>query len=143
MIVRKISVSLCCTVVIMTAALLFLAPDRSLAEQEQNQAAYYTIQIGTYISENAAERIYQRLAEQLNSSRLHDLRIEKIKDYWVVRIGRFDTKDDADMVYPVVRTRVPGAPLVTKTRVGPESVIRQDWVKESREQAAAGSQLSV
>ena len=134
--VRNISVSLCFTVMIIAAGLQLPALGPSWAQQKQDKTAYYTIQIGTYVSENSAEGIYQRLIGKLDDSQLQDLRIEKIKNYYVVRIGRYDSKDDADNFYPAVRAKVADAPLVTKTRVGSESTIREYRPKKPREQAA-------
>ena len=78
-IVQKITVSLFVTSIILIAGLQLLVPVPSDAEQEQSQDAYYTIQIGTYISEDAAERSYQMLLGRLNDKHLQYLRIEKIK----------------------------------------------------------------
>jgi len=135
--VRSISVRLGFTVMIIAIGLQLPVPCPSWAEQEQNQTAYYTIQIGTYVSENSAEGIYQRLISKLDDSQLQDLRIEKIKNFYVVRIGRYDSKDNADKFYPAVRAKVADAPLVTKTRVGTESIIREYRPEKPREQAAA------
>ena len=128
-IVQKITVSLFVTWIILIAGLQLLLPPLSYAEQDQNQAPYYTIQLGTYISEDAAERNYQRLLGRLNDRQLQYLRIEKIKKYYVVRIGRYKNKDAADRFYPIVRAKVADSPLVTKTRVGPQSLIKQYELK--------------
>ncbi len=135
--VRSISVRLGFTVMIIAIGLQLPVPCPSWADQEQNQTAYYTIQIGTYVSENGAEEIYQRLIRKLDDSQLQDLRIEKIKNFYVVRIGRYDSKDNADKFYPAVRAKVADAPLVTKTRIGTESIIRVYRPKKPREQSAA------
>ena len=135
--VRKIPVTLFVNLLIVAAGLQLLFPVCSSAEEDQNRKAYYTIQIGTYISEDAAQRSYKNLAEKLNDSQLHGLRIEKIKKYYVVRIGRYDSKEDAERFYPELRDKTAAPPLVTKTRVGPETIIKQYMSKEERRKPAA------
>ena len=131
---QKTTVSLFVTWIILIAGLQLLLPVLSYAEHEQNQDAYYTIQIGTYISEDAAERSYQMLLGRLNDRHLQYLRIEKIKKYYVVRIGRYESKDAADRFYPIVKAKAADPPLVKKTRVGPQSLIKQYELKTTQTQ---------
>ncbi len=122
---QNVTFKLSVFLVILFVGLQFIAPCFSYALLEKEQSAYYTIQIGTYISENAADRIYRKLAEKLSTDQLQHLRIEKIKAYYVVRIGRFSNKEEADRFSPTVSSKLSDAPLVTKTSVGPEVVLKE------------------
>ncbi|MBC8413349.1 tetratricopeptide repeat protein [bacterium] len=85
------------------------------AEQE-----YHTIQIVSYVNEAPAKRHYDTVAAKLNPGELGYLRIEKIGDYYTLRLGKFGDYRGAAGFLESIRKEFPDA------------VLKKAYIKEDR-----------
>ncbi len=93
---------------ILISFLLFSFVSPSSAEK-----LYYTLQVGSFKSLKLAEKAYNRLLKVLPPDTLPYLRIEKVKGYFTVRIGRFERKRDAFSLLRRIKQRTPGAVVLS------------------------------
>ncbi len=63
----------------------------------------YTIQVATYDNLKDAETQYQKLNDLLSANQKDALRIEKIKGFYVIRIGRFTTPSKASSLLKKIK----------------------------------------
>jgi len=90
---------------------LFCSP---AAANPASDDTYYTVQTGTYTpaSLSFAKRHYKTLVKTLKENELSYLRIEEGTKYFIVRIGKFDTYDQAVPLLETLRNLVPDAFIV-------------------------------
>lgn len=88
------------------ALFLFFLPNAAHAAPKEK---YYTIQTGTYTPASLfhAKKHYRSLIETLKESDLSYLRIEEGTKYFIVRIGKFDTYNQATPLLKTIRELVP------------------------------------
>jgi tetratricopeptide (TPR) repeat protein len=102
---------------------------------------YFSIQTGHFQELKNAEKQFDWLQKRLSDGDAHFLRIEKTGDYFVVRIGRFDSISDEAGLLESVKSLVPkawvvrskGAETIVKLadNQDTEELYRQDTLKES------------
>jgi len=99
--------------VLFLAAILYLFGGPAAANPASGDM-YYTVQTGTYTpaSLSFAKRHYKTLVKTLKESELSYLRIEEGTKYFIVRIGKFGTYDQAVPLLETVRNLVPDAFIV-------------------------------
>ena len=73
----------------------------------------YTVQTGSFKLLEQAERQFDLLEAGLKEADLEHLRIEKIGDFYSVRIGRFDNYADADSLFKDVRSLIDSTIIVS------------------------------
>jgi len=73
---------------------------------------YYTLQLGSFKQEGPALKLYGLLLKELDKTYLRFLRVERIKDYYVVRIGKDSSYKEAIEFANVIRNRFPDSILM-------------------------------
>ncbi|GEM_PF-1771791 len=91
--------------------------------RQSGQQEFFTVQIGSFPDMDNSERAYDRAVRLIKKSLLDYLRIELVKGYHTVRIGRFEHRDDAKRLLRAVRKVFPGA-IVLKAYVKEERIKR-------------------
>ena len=86
---------------------LFRAPAAGLASEK-----IFTIQVSSCLLAESAEQKFQEAVQKLKEKERPALRIEKIKNFYTVRIGSFDTKSEAQKYLSLISTRQPQAYLL-------------------------------
>ncbi|MGE5237966.1 MAG: SPOR domain-containing protein [Chloroflexota bacterium] len=86
------------------AALLCLCAGVSYADD-----VYYSVQTGSFKTQEFAERQYNLLKKNLSPQDLDQLRIEEYQEFHCVRVGRFPKRADAAALLGRVRALVPQA----------------------------------
>ncbi len=81
---------------------------------------YYTIQAASYMTIEDAERYYKLLESNLSAESRAFLRIELVKGFYTLRIGRFSSYDEAKQILPEVK------------RFFPDSIIMKAFVLDER-----------
>ncbi len=77
--------------------------------QDPFDAETYTIQLASYNNAMDAERQFNFLKEKLTDQQKHLLRIEYIKGYFTLRLGKFDTAVSAQNIIPTINDWHPSA----------------------------------
>lgn len=72
----------------------------------------YTIQTGSFINEATAGKHFDSLIETLKKDELEYLRIEKIGKYFTVRIGKYESRDKAEVFLNTITPRLPSAIII-------------------------------
>ncbi len=73
----------------------------------------YTVQAGSFKDIEKALKQYDSITDVLYKEELHYLRIEKIGQYFSVRLGSFKTHKQAERFYKAVRLRLPSVILMS------------------------------
>ncbi len=82
---------------------------------KQNQSyGIYTIQLGSFIMAESAQRKYNQVTGLLHEEILKYLRIDKVGKYYAVRLGKYTEYDDAKDYYESFKSDYPDA-LILKT----------------------------
>jgi len=81
---------------------------------------FYTVQTASFLDMDDARRHYNSVIKRINEEKLDHLRIEKIGDYFSVRIGKFDDQFNADKLFHSIKYHFPS------------SIIRKAYLKEER-----------
>jgi tetratricopeptide (TPR) repeat protein len=95
--------------------LLLLAPPYAHASQE-----FYTVQISSFITLEDARKYYDSVINKLREENLDHFRIEKIGDYFSVRIGKFEDRLRAENYFHSIKHHFP------------LSIMRKAYIKEAR-----------
>ena len=106
------------------ALLAVLIPRPALAE-----SLFYTIQAGSYARQADAEQTYTLLEGRLEESRRAFLRIERINDFFVVRVGRMEDAQAMHDLIQDVQAVVPDA-MVVHGYLRKERIVRMDGAGE-------------
>ncbi|MEF9437591.1 MAG: SPOR domain-containing protein, partial [Candidatus Mariimomonas ferrooxydans] len=83
----------------------------------------YTIQTGTFIRAERAQKQFDSLRQKLDEGKLDFLRIEKVNKYHTVRLGKFESKSAAEKFLRVITPQFPGA-LLLKAYVIDKRIVR-------------------
>ncbi len=83
----------------------------------------HTVQTGSFGSVEQAERQFDLLEGGLQEADLEHLRIEKIGNYYSVRIGRFDNQADVDSLFRNVRSLI-GSAITTTAYYREERIVK-------------------
>ncbi len=90
---------------------------RNYKSAQQSVPEMYTIQTGSFLNYDDAQKKYDAMVQGSNTRDLaYDLsylRIEKIGAYYSVRIGQFKNQDVADSLLQAMKTRYPDAVMLT------------------------------
>jgi tetratricopeptide (TPR) repeat protein len=79
---------------------------------EEKQPSIYTIQIATYVTLERAQKQFQQLADKLDPHNRDYLRIERVKQYFPLRLGLFKGKMEANEFLLTVKSAIPSAIVV-------------------------------
>jgi biofilm PGA synthesis protein PgaA len=103
-----------------TLALLFtlLVPLTSYASEK-----IYSIQIGSFIYLENANKRFDSLSQKINEIKLDYLRIEKVDKFYAVRIGRFEDRQRAEEFLQIIKPLSHDA-LIIKTYVKNNNIVR-------------------
>ncbi len=93
---------------------------------------FYSIQVGSFLRHELAQRQFDRIRETLPEDDLDHLRIEQYHTYHIVRIGRFAQKPAAEALLNKVRALAPEAYIV-KVRLDDTLVLRSHGKAPLRE----------
>ncbi|MBC8412284.1 tetratricopeptide repeat protein [bacterium] len=93
-------------------------PDLRLKDTE----LVYTIQAASYAGPKDAGKYFKSIGQAINKEDRDLLRIEKIGDYYTIRLGRFERYDDAREGLASVRDAIPGA-SITEAYIKVERVV--------------------
>ena len=98
---------------------LTVLPSVSIGSEE-----FYTIQLGSFIRPETADTVFDSLLRRFdNKDLLGYLRVEKVKNYYTVRLGMFDDPRAAKDLLRKVKPHFPGA-ILLKAFVKDERIIR-------------------
>ena len=97
-------------------------PPEGPAKAEQTLEEYYTLQVKKFPKIEQASNEFNVLALKLKEEYLQDLRIEKIKGYFCVRLGKFRDYSSAKALLARTRNVTPGA-VILKSKRANEQVI--------------------
>lgn len=97
----------------------------------------FTIQIGSFKNLSLAEKIYNSVLKYLDKEELAYLRIEKVKGYYTVRLGKFKEKVLAKKLLRKIKKRYKDAILLSAyiiekriVRLYTDSFIKEETVEE-------------
>ncbi len=91
--------------------LFLLLADNLYSSQKE---LFFTIQIGSYKGLSPAERAYNALSRYLKEKNdLDHLRIEKVKGYYTVRLGKFKERGLAKELLKKIRDKYPDATILS------------------------------
>lgn len=97
-------------------------PPEVPARPEQTLEEYYTLQIKKFPKIEQASNEFNVLALKLKEEYLKDLRIEKVKGYFCVRLGKFRDYSSAKALFARTRNVTPNAVIIKSKRAN-EQVI--------------------
>ncbi len=83
----------------------------------------YTIQAGSFRKAGYAGKLFDSIAQKLNKKELAYLRIEKVGDFYSVRLGKFKDYRTAKKFLQALKTRLPGA-IILKSYIKPDRITR-------------------
>ena len=86
---------------------LCVFPFHSYASEKR--PSVYTIQVASLKDLDAAEKQFDSITEQLDKKELAFLRIEKVGKFYSLRIGKFDTKAEANELLESVKPKFPSS----------------------------------
>lgn len=91
----------------------------SVSHQPHTPQKIYTIQTGSFLNLARAQKEFNSLMNVLKKKYRSFLRIEKVKDFYTVRLGKFDSYSSAEDYIKFVSTAIP-EPLILKTIISQE-----------------------
>ena len=94
---------------------LLMVPPYAYSSRE-----YYTVQTASFVALEDARRHFQLITSKIAEKNLDHLRIEKIGDYFSVRIGKFEERSQADKYFLSIKQHFPSA------------ILRKAYLKEER-----------
>lgn len=94
-----------------------------VGQDEDPALEFYTIQIGSFLEIDRAEREFNHIAELLQAKTYDNLRIEKIGEFYVVRIGKYDTFSSAEAIFRELVHKI-DSPTVLKAYIKEERIIK-------------------
>ncbi len=80
----------------------------------------YTIQTGSYLRINSADKVFNSITKRLEGHKLDYLRIEKIGKYYTVRLGKFMDRAEADSYFKLNKAGLS------------QSFVRNAYIKKDR-----------
>jgi len=96
---------------------------RKIPVNNQKASQIYTIQTGSFITIERAQMQFDLIAAVLSEEELDYLRIERIGEYYCVRLGKFISNAEAKIKLESVKSHMPGCTIV-KTRYLEERIER-------------------
>ncbi|NOZ69586.1 MAG: PEGA domain-containing protein [Deferribacteres bacterium] len=94
------------------------APSRQAVVQK-----IYTIQAGSFTKAGYARKQFDYIAQKLNEKELAYLRIEKVGEFYSVRLGRFKDYRTARRFLQAIKTRLPGV-IIVRSYIRPDRIIK-------------------
>jgi DNA-binding beta-propeller fold protein YncE len=85
---------------------------KSRHEQPGKEAEFYTIQAGSYAGPQSAHSLYQNLAEALEETQRSYLRVEKVGNFYTVRLGKFEDRAGAGELLDAAEDHLPSAAIL-------------------------------
>ncbi len=95
----------------------------SLTDLSYSSGLFHTVQSGSFLSEDDALTEYDSILIKLDQYDLDNLRIEKIGQFYSVRLGRYDSYISAKEFYQRIKKDVPGAAVV-KAYIKEERIVK-------------------
>jgi tetratricopeptide (TPR) repeat protein len=99
-------------------------PDEKIINKESTLQIIYTIQAGSFLKIERAQKQFNSIIQYLNEKDLNYLRIEKIGKYYTLRLGKFDDHASADKLLKSIRSHLPSA-LVMKAYFKKERIVKK------------------
>ncbi len=111
--------------IIVTCILLYacavLAPPP--VRGEGRPPLFHTVQLGSFARQADAERAFDRLLSQWPAAARHELRIEKVGQYYALRIGRFTSRDPGRQLQAELRPYA-GTTLLMQAHILADRTVR-------------------
>jgi hypothetical protein len=104
---------------------VLLLPLLILLGGQAARSEIYSVQAGAYKILKNAEKRYASLLLSAPETRRNTLRIEKSGDLYAVRIGRFESRDQAERLLPSVRSISPDA-FIRKGEFVTEDILKME-----------------
>jgi cell division protein FtsN len=89
----------------------------------KNTKTVYTLQTGSFIKVNDAQQQYILIMNSLNKKNLDYLRIEKVGDFYAVRLGKFKDNSTAKELVQVVKPHLSSV-ISLKAHIKDDRIIR-------------------
>ena len=83
--------------------------ENEMTDDKYESQTIYTIQIGSFVEIERAEKQFDLIAQVLDEKELDYLRIEKIGDFYTIRIGKYEDPFDAENFLITVQSHLPKA----------------------------------
>lgn len=99
---------------------------------EQTHKKFYTIQTGSFIDEARAVGEFNLILQRLNKDELEYLRIERIGEYYTVRLGRFEDEGIAKEFHERIRVKLPDS-IIVEAYIIEERIVKQYTPEKSQE----------
>jgi len=100
---------------------IFIIPFHSFSAEKSE--SIYTIQISSHRDVEVAQRQFKTIAQSLNESRLEHLRIEKIGEFYSLRLGKFNNNSNAKKFKVSVNSDLPSS-IIMKAYFKEDRIIR-------------------
>lgn len=104
-------IKLQCRFIAITSLTILCSLFLSLSESFSAESIY-SIQTGSFNSEDEASTQFDSIVKAMNEKVLKHLRTEKIGNFYVVRLGQFKDRADADKLLPAIKKEFPGAAVM-------------------------------
>lgn len=91
---------------------------------------YYTLQLGSFKQEGPALKLYNRLLKNMDKTYLKFLRVETVKGYYVVRVGRYKSHAEAKKFSTVIKSRFPDSILMRAFYIRERIVREYDYPED-------------
>jgi hypothetical protein len=88
--------------------------------KDETLSLVYTVQAGSFDDLQSAKKLYDYITNDLTTKDLAYLRIEKVGQYYAVRIGKFGERSHAEIFHEKIRLQLSTA------------IIMQAYIKEER-----------
>ncbi len=107
---RNLSPSLKILIYLISSILILTSPLYSSAKEQHK--SFYTIQTGSFTDEASAMKEFNSILQRLNKDELRYLRVERIGEFYSVRLGRFEDINTAESFHRRISTRLQGSIIV-------------------------------
>ncbi len=97
--------------------------EKSMAGHQYEFQVIYTIQTGSFIEIERAQKQFESIIESLDKKDLDYLRIEKVGEFYAVRLGKFDDYTAAEKFLEVIKLKHSTA-IILKAYIKDERIMR-------------------
>ncbi len=109
-------------------------------EKQASQESVYTIQTGSFRDSQKAEKQFRIIKQSLEGAALRALRIERIRKFYAVRVGRFASLAEAEQFLSEHELSLEGAMVMKAYFIYERILLIHDGVKEDVPEGKAGIQ---
>jgi len=97
--------------------------NKAITDNQNVYHTIHTIQIGSFIKIERAQKQLDFIAQRLDEKKLDYLRIEKIGKFYSIRLGKFEDPFDAEKFLQSIKPHLPTA-ITMKANIKDERIIR-------------------